>query len=95
MLGASNDFYNFIIDSYHVFKKEDGTTLKASWEMYKTCLLYTSMYVTLNDFYYELGLDGTKMGNMLGWNIDKGYIDLAFSSQLDANGTPCLVIRCV
>ena len=50
------------------------------------------MYVTLNDFYYELGLDGTKMGDILGWNIDKGYIDLAFSSQLDANGTPCLVI---
>lgn len=36
MLGASNDFYNFIIDSYHVFKNEDGTTLKAAWEMYKT-----------------------------------------------------------
>lgn len=36
MLGASNDFYNFIIDSYHVFKKEDGTTLKAAWEMYRT-----------------------------------------------------------
>lgn len=36
MLGASNDFYNFIIDSYHVFKREDGTTLKAAWEMYKS-----------------------------------------------------------
>lgn len=36
MLGASNDFYNFIIDSYHVFKKEDGTTLKAAWAMYNT-----------------------------------------------------------
>jgi energy-coupling factor transporter ATP-binding protein EcfA2 len=35
MLGASNDFYNFVIDSYHVFKKEDGVTLKAAWEMYK------------------------------------------------------------
>lgn len=35
MLGASNDFYNFVIDSYHVFLKEDGTTLKAAWEMYK------------------------------------------------------------
>ena len=35
MLGASNDFYNFVIDSYHVFKREDGTTLKAAWEMYK------------------------------------------------------------
>ena len=31
MLGASNDFYNFIIDSYHVFKRENGTTLKAAW----------------------------------------------------------------
>ena len=36
MLGASNDFYNFVLDSYYVFKREDGTTLKASWEMYKT-----------------------------------------------------------
>lgn len=36
MLGASNDFYNFIIDSYYVFKKGDGTTLKSAWEMYKT-----------------------------------------------------------
>lgn len=36
MMGASNDFYNFILDSYHVFVHEDGTTLKAAWEMYKT-----------------------------------------------------------
>lgn len=36
MLGASNDFYNFVIDSYHVFKRNDGTTLKAAWEMYLT-----------------------------------------------------------
>ena len=36
MLGASNDFYNFVIDSFHVFKREDGTTLKAAWEMYRT-----------------------------------------------------------
>ena len=35
MMSASNDFYNFVIDSYHIFKKEDGTTLKAAWEMYK------------------------------------------------------------
>lgn len=35
MMGASNDFYNFILDSYHIFKNEDGTTLKAAWEMYK------------------------------------------------------------
>ena len=36
MMGATNDFYNFVMDSYYVFKREDGTTLKAAWEMYKT-----------------------------------------------------------
>ena len=36
MLGASNDFYNFVEDSYMIFKKEDGVTLKQAWEMYKT-----------------------------------------------------------
>ena len=36
MMSASNDFYNFMLDSYHIFKAEDGTTMKAAWEMYKT-----------------------------------------------------------
>ena len=35
MMGASNDFYNFVLDAYPVFKREDKTTLKAAWEMYK------------------------------------------------------------
>ena len=28
MLGASNDFYNFVIDSYYTFEEEDGVSLK-------------------------------------------------------------------
>ena len=35
MMSASNDFYNYVIDMFRVFKKEDGTTLKAAWEAYK------------------------------------------------------------
>ena len=35
MIGASNDFYNFVLDAYHVFKRENGTSLKIAWEMYK------------------------------------------------------------
>ena len=50
------------------------------------------MYVSLNDFYYEVGLDNIKIGDELGWNIDNGYINLSFSSQLAGDGTPCLVI---
>ena len=36
MLGASNDFYNFVMDSFYIFKRDDSTTMKAAWEMYKT-----------------------------------------------------------
>lgn len=36
MLGASNDFYNFVLDSYPIFKREDGVSLKSAWEMYKS-----------------------------------------------------------
>ena len=36
MVAASNDFYNFVEDSYFIFKKEDGVTLQQAWEMYKT-----------------------------------------------------------
>ena len=36
MMSATNDMYNFIVDSYSVFLKSDSTTLKAAWEMYKT-----------------------------------------------------------
>lgn len=36
MMGASNDFYNFILDSYPIFKRENEITLKSAWEMYKT-----------------------------------------------------------
>lgn len=36
MLGASNDFYNFIQDSWYILKKEDEVSLKLAWEMYKT-----------------------------------------------------------
>lgn len=36
MLEATNDFYNFISDSYFTFKEQDGVSLKSAWEMYKT-----------------------------------------------------------
>lgn len=35
MMSASNDFYNFIIDSYRTLTKEDSISLNAAWEMYK------------------------------------------------------------
>ncbi|MDY6073141.1 MAG: DUF5906 domain-containing protein [Eubacteriales bacterium] len=35
MLGASNDFYNFVLDSWAIFNQDGNTTLKNAWAMYK------------------------------------------------------------
>lgn len=72
------------------FKSDIEKIKKAECELNRKML--DDMYVSLNDFYYEIGLDSVKLGDELGWNVDSGYIDLSFSSQLASDGTPCLVI---
>lgn len=55
--------------------------------------LLNNEYVSLNDFYYEIGLSNTKIGDQIGWNVENGKIDISYSSQLSEDGTPCLVIN--
>lgn len=49
-------------------------------------------YISLNEFYYELGLDSTKNGSYLGWNIDSGLIEVEFSACIAEDDTPCIVV---
>lgn len=50
------------------------------------------MRLNLNEFYYEMNLAPTKLGEMMEFNIDKGQIDPTYSTQLTDEGKPCLVI---
>lgn len=52
-------------------------------------------YVSLNDFYYEIGLEGIDYGDDVGWNVfngRKGLIEINFHAQLDGDGVPCIVL---
>lgn len=49
-------------------------------------------YISLNEFYGELGLDNVKNGELVGWNLDSGLIDPTFSTCLTDDGQPCLVL---
>lgn len=49
-------------------------------------------YVSLNDFYYEIGLGNIDVGDDIGWNIDKGFIDVSFSAQIADDNRPCIVL---
>lgn len=49
-------------------------------------------YVSLTDFYNEIGLQPNKYSDNIGWNIEKGLIELDFSSHLADDGTPCIMV---
>lgn len=49
-------------------------------------------YISLNDFYSEIGMDPVSIGDDLGWNVTRGLIEVTFSAQLDTDGVPCIVL---
>ena len=54
--------------------------------------------VSVNDFYAEIGLPGTSVGEKLGWNLYTGMIKIYPSAQMveegeEHEGEPCVVLN--
>lgn len=54
--------------------------------------MLSEMYLSLNEFYDEIGLDHIDIGYDLGWRVDVGFVEIDFSSQIADDGTPCIVV---
>lgn len=54
--------------------------------------ILSEMYISLNEFYQEVGLPKTKLGDDFGWNIENGTISVSYTSTLTENNTPVLVL---
>lgn len=48
--------------------------------------------ISLNEFYDELELERIDLGDELGWRVDKGLIEIDFTSKIADNGKPCVVL---
>lgn len=74
-----------------LFKSDMETLRKAENALNKR--LREEDCITLNDFFSEIGLDDTDevIGDTLGWEMDHGYLDFHFTSQL-VDGIPYLVL---
>lgn len=77
--------------SKRYFKSDIELIRRAENNLNKQMLQDITGYVSLNDFYAELGLDYTDVGFDLGWNVDK-LIDLDFHATQADDGRPCLAI---
>lgn len=71
--------------------KSDIESIRRAVNVFNKRLLEED-YLSLNDFYDEIGLPEATVGNFLGWNASGGLVEVYFSSQLATNGTPCLVV---
>lgn len=74
----------YFMSSIEMIKRAENT-------LNKQMLHDITGYVSLNDFYDEIGLDHTSVGDDLGWNTNQ-LIDIEFSSQLNDNGEPSVVL---
>jgi len=73
------------------FKTDIDLLKKAQNEINRRMI--SEMYISLNEFYDEIGLPPVSIGYDLGWNIEKDFLELRFSTQLAKDGTPCLVLE--
>lgn len=72
------------------FRSDLDTIRKAVNELNREML--TSNYISLNKFYSSIGLESIKDGDYIGWNVDKGLVELDFDACITDTDEPCIVI---
>lgn len=87
MMGASNSFYNYVLDNYDKFKQDDGISMKQAWELYKNynaeanvtygysqMLFKEELKSYFKEFHERLTLEnGTRV-----WNYYRGFLTKKF-----------------
>lgn len=54
--------------------------------------LLSDMRIPLNDLYSELGLAPVESGQDVGWDVEKGLVNIDFSAKLASGNVPCVVL---
>jgi hypothetical protein len=55
-------------------------------------LLYEDS-LSLNEFYYLMGLPPIPLGDKCGWHIETGMMEVSFTATLTQHGEPCMVVK--
>lgn len=91
IITGKGDVLCYDITAGQYFKSDVEKIKSAVNDLNKRML--SEMYISWNEFFSELGMKTTPMGDQLGWNLDSGLIELDFGSQLSEDGTACVTIE--
>ena len=91
MTGKGNTLiYDIHSDRY--FRSDIDSIRNAVLDLNERMINGNEMYISLSDFYDEIGLKHTETSDRIGWRIDKGRIDIRYSAQLTDDNEPCIVL---
>lgn len=71
--------------------KSDLEAIKAAVNRINREMVYDN-YVSLSEFYDELGLEHTNVSDELGWNLDSGLVEISFGTRMADDGRPCITL---
>lgn len=54
--------------------------------------LYNEDWISLNEIYYMIGLNGIPLGNAVGWRVEHGPVEPKFVAGLTDDDKPCVVL---
>jgi hypothetical protein len=71
--------------------KGDVETIKKTINEFNHRLL-KEMQLPLNDLYFDLGLEAVESGRDIGWDVERGLIEIDISAKLASGDVPCVVL---
>lgn len=74
-----------------MLNRKTQSSIRAAVNKINETMVY-EMYAALNDFYNEIGLSNTDMGDELGWNLDDGLLEISYGAMVADDGRPCITL---
>lgn len=93
-LTGTGDTLCYDVMSGRYFRSEIESIRQAQNDFNHDLINGNSIWSSVNDFYYTLGLRAVKLGDYVGWSTDE-LMDIKFTSKIADNGDPCVVLQYV
>lgn len=79
--------------SARYFKSDVETIRRLVNDFNQRLLRCAPMFLPINDFYYEMGLESIEMGDEMGWNAEDNMLEVSTSSAKVVKGEPVIILE--
>lgn len=94
IMTGKGEYLFFDSFSGRYFKSDVETIRKLVNDFNQKLIKCAPMFLGINDFFDELGLERVEMGDEMGWNAEDNMLDVRLSSaKITKDGVPCGILE--